>query len=75
MASEGLFNRIQIQGHEFHVDPQFGIKSEVLTGFSVEAVECVLDFLHTKLEKKAEFVVKPQIALEVLKLAQHWNIN
>ncbi len=72
---ESSFTRILANGHEIMISSKFGIESQTLQGFSDEVVECVCDFLHAKHEGRKDFVVKPQIALDVLKLAQHFNIN
>jgi hypothetical protein len=74
MAHEAL-TKLVINGHEFLFDPSLGIQSQVLHGFSVEAVECVIDYLYAKRQCQHQFHVKPNLALEVLKLANHLNIK
>ena len=67
--------RISANNHEFYIDSRLNIESQAIQGFTNEVIECVLDFVHAKREGKTEFVVKPGIALEVLKLAKHLNIK
>ena len=75
-SSLGLaMNRITSNGRDFFIDSSLGIVSQTIQGFSDEVLECVLDFLHAKRQRKTEFTVKPRIALDVLKLAHHLNIK